>query len=181
MHDKGKSDETGGIHPLNAQLDPGLLDWRYYKIEWSGSRKFADIIATRVAGAGYNAGVEYWLVDKAALTLENGLVVTCVGDEAWTDPRPAAPTNAQEFTAPCAADWTEVDTDLTTGTLYKHATEDYYVRIAITDKEDATISMVRWYQKKTTAPAPSFEPSGTYTQVSALGSGRMWYADSKSP
>lgn len=182
MPNHEKCDETGGIHPLNAQLDPGLLDWRHYTIAWYGSRKFADIIATRVAGAGYSAGQEYWLVDKSMLATADSLVVANLGDEAWTDPRPSAATNAQEFSASCAADWAQVGTDLTTGILYKHTTEDYYVRIALTGTSpNTTISTLRWYQKKSTAPGPSFDPSGSYTEVSALGSGTMWYADSKSP
>lgn len=180
MQNEKKRDESRGIHPLNAQLDPGLLDWRYYRIEWDGSRRFADIIATNIAGAGYSAGKEYWLVDKSLLEDAKELVVSNLGDKDWTDARPAAPSNAQEFVADCAATWTQVGTDLTTGRLYKHDTEDYYVRITITGTApNATITTLRWYQKKTSAPGPSYDPSGAYTEVSALGSGTMWYADSK--
>ncbi|MDI1475432.1 hypothetical protein [Polyangium sp. y55x31] len=180
MPNHEKCDETRGIHPLNAQLDPGLLDWRYYTIAWYGSRKFADIIATRVAGAGFNAGQEYWFVDKTMLATADSLVVSNLGDKAWTDTRPSGSTNTQEFSASCAADWTAVGTDLTTGKLYKHATQDYYVRIVLTGTSPSmTISTLRWYQKSSTAPSPSFDPSGSYTEVSALGSGTIWYADSK--
>ncbi|MDC0746521.1 hypothetical protein [Polyangium mundeleinium] len=180
MHNEDKRGETGGIHPLQAQLDPGLLDWRYYTIAWYGSRKFADIIATRIAGGGYNAGKEYWIVDKSMLTNANELVVANGGDKSWTDPVPMASAGMQEFVANCAATWTQVTTDLTTGILYKHATQDYYVRIVLAGTAPTTtISALRWYQKDSTAPAPSFDPSGTYTEVSALGSGTIWYADSK--
>ncbi|HVK67602.1 MAG TPA: hypothetical protein VM694_24120, partial [Polyangium sp.] len=169
------------FHFLSCQLDPGLKDWREYTIAWYGSRTFAKIIATRVAFLAYDAGKEYWLVDKTMLTNATDLVIQ--GDDMnSTDPLPTAFANTQEFVADCSASWTVVSTDLTTGLLYKHATEDYYVRIAITGTApNKTISTLRWYQKKNTTPAAFFDPRGTYTEVSALGAGTIWYADSLSP
>jgi hypothetical protein len=170
------------VQPLNVQLDPGLRDWRWYRIDWNNSSKLADIVATRTAGGGYNAGKEYWLVGKANLTAQSGLVVSMLGDMAWGDATPTPPSPAQEIVADTAATWQQVSSDLTTGILYKHATLDSYVRIVITGTApNATITTLRWYRKASTQPSSTFDPSGTYSEASSLGSGTVWYADSKSP
>lgn len=170
------------IHPLNVQLDPGLRDWRWYKIEWSTQDALADIIATRTAGGGLNAGKEYWLVAKANLTAQSGLVISMLGDKAWGDATPTPPSPAQEIVSDTAATWQQVGTDLTTGILYKHATLDHYLRVVISGTApNATITALRWYRKGSTQPSSTFDPSGTYTEASNLGSGTVWYADSKSP
>jgi hypothetical protein len=190
MEKKDETREAGGegaskdgmIPPLNVQLDPGLRDWRWYKIDWSTNDGLADIVATRTAGGGYNAGKEYWLVKKANLTAQSGLVVSSQGDKTWSDTTPTPPSPAQEIVCDTSATWQQVVNDLTGGILYKHATLDYYLRIVITGTApNATITTLRWYRKASSQPSATFDPSGTYTEASSLGSGTAWYADSKSP
>lgn len=162
----------------NVQLDPGLKDWRHYQIAWNNTL-LADVIATRVASGAYAAGKEYWQVDKASLTTESSLTITA-SDHSWTDSTPKPPSAAQEFESNTAATWQEVQTDLTTGTLYKHATKDYYVRIAISGTApSATITKVRWYRQSSSGNSASIDPSGSYATVGSLGSGAFLYADSK--
>lgn len=176
-------EEKSYVGPLNVQLDPGLLGWRHYKIEWVADRTvFTQIVATNTANGSYQADEEYWYVNKDALSGGDALAVVSQGDKAWTVTPPSAPSNCQQFQAPTGATWQQVGTDITTGTLYKHELADYYVRIGIQGTgSNKTLSVVRWYLKGSQQPAPSFNPSGSYVQVSSLGSGTTWYADSLSP
>jgi hypothetical protein len=175
-------EEKSYVGPLNVQLDPGLLGWRLYKIEWVADRTvFTQIVATKTASGSYQAAEEYWYVGKDALSGGDALAVTSV-DKAWTESPPSPPSNCQQFQAPTGATWQQVGTDITTGTLYKHELKDYYVRIGIQGSgSNKTLSVVRWYLKGSQTPAPSFDPTGSYVQVSSLGSGTTWYADSLSP
>lgn len=170
------------IKPLRVQLDPGLLDWRFYRISWNNDAIFAEIIATNTANGSYAARKEYWLVNRANLTAQSGLTVASLGDKAWTDSLPTPPTQSQEIVCNADATWQAVDDDLTTGTLYKHSTLGYYVRIVITGTApSATITTLRWYQEAESRPGSTFDPSGSYTSVSSLGRNATWFADSKSP
>jgi hypothetical protein len=203
MEKKNETREAGSdgaskdrmIPPLNVQLDPGLRDWHHYQMKWDTNENvpFAEIIATRVAGQGYNAGKEYWLVDKTKLPAPDGLfpdvlIVSSLGDKDWgTDATPSPPTHAQEFVCNTDATWQEVGNDLTADELYQYTNQDtnqvYYVRIVTTGTPpNATITTLRWYQKNATQPPGTFNPGGNYTKAtSGLGSGTVWYADSKSP
>ncbi len=178
-----KQDEktTAHISPSQHQLDPGLKDWRHYTFHWGDHVKLVDVMATRKASGAYHARREYWVVDKARLTPQRTLRIKGQ-DMEWPATLPSTQASVQEFTSPTSATWQMVGTDLTTGMLYKHATEDCYVRMATTvTSQDPTVTLLRWYRTSTTQPSPSFDPRGTYIEVSSLGSGTIWYADSKSP
>lgn len=178
-----KQDEktTAHISPGQHQLDPGLSDWRHYTFQWGDLTKLADAMATRTANDTHVAGREYWFVVKAHLAFQSTLRIKGQ-DMKWSDPQPSSQGGEQEFTCPTSAVWQLVGTDLTTGTLYKHATEDCYVRIATTvTSQTQAITLLRWYRKSAAQPSSSFDPSGTYTEVPSLGSGTILYADSKSP
>ncbi|XXX77411.1 hypothetical protein WMF30_01380 [Sorangium sp. So ce134] len=179
-----KQDEKTNAHiaPGQHQLDPGLKDWRLYIFQWGDLTKLADVMATRTAGGAYAAGREYWFVVKAHLAFQSTLRIKGQ-DMEWGDPEPSDQGGVQEFTSPTSGTWQQlVGADLTTGTLYKHTTEDYHVRIAATvTSQTQAVTLLRWYRKSATQPSPSFDPRGTYTEVPSLGSGTIWYADSKSP
>ncbi|WP_437806372.1 hypothetical protein [Sorangium sp. So ce1078] len=178
-----KQDEntTPRVSPNQLQLDPGLKGWRHYIFYWDNHMKIADVAATRTASGVYSAGREYWFVHRPNLTLQSTLCIKG-RDMEWPEPVPSFQASVQEFTSLTSATWQLVGADLTTGTLYKHATEDCYVRIAATGTtQDKIVTLLRWYRKSTAPPSSSFDPSGTYAEVPSLGSGTVWYADSKSP
>lgn len=165
------------------QLDPGLKGWRLYIIEWSNLTQFAQIVATNTAYGSYEADEEYWYVDQAEVgQLDSGLVIRIVGDYDWVDQVPSPPSGYQEFNTPIGATWEEVKSDLSVGTLYKLDGGDFYLRLQNQGSSpNATLSLVRWYQGDSLQPTGPFNPSGTYEEVTSLGTGNAWYADSLSP
>ncbi|UQA58375.1 hypothetical protein [Polyangium aurulentum] len=169
------------VSPHRLQLDPGLKDWRDYKFNWGSSSQFAEVLAAAKTGSTtYNAGTEYWFVDKTALAYGTGLTITSQ-DKEWTDPMPTLPSAMQEFTSPTSGTWEEVRNEVATGMLYKHTTKNAYVRFATSGTSpNQAITLVRWYLGTDTQPPASFDPSGTYVEASSLGSGTYWFADSKS-
>jgi hypothetical protein len=169
------------VSPHRPQLDPGLKDYRKYTFKWDNLRTFAVVLATRTASGAYAAGTEYWFVDKAILVPQKSIVIT-PQDMEWTDPMPSVPSNPQEFTSPTSATWQALTGDVTPGTLFYDETHNVYVRIVTSGiSPDQTISRLRWYRMSSSQPSASFNPGGTYTSRSSLGTGTAWYAESKSP
>ncbi|MEZ4293627.1 MAG: hypothetical protein R3B70_01525 [Polyangiaceae bacterium] len=163
------------------QVDPGMLDWRLYTFKWSDNTVFAFIVCTNQAdGTGtYQAMKEYWFADKAELSMDTALTITQSADKRWAESPPSHPTNCQSFNSPVETTWTRVETDITNGTLFKDSS-DNYVRIEITGSApNADITKVRWYREGSSQPTGTIAPSGSFSQVSSLGSGTFWYADSK--
>jgi hypothetical protein len=178
---------TGGpkrVRPIRIQVDPGLKDCRHYELRWEDGEGaiFADLLATNNAGNDFDADTEYWYADPAELSAGDAVYIRNDGDLEWGDLSWSPPSGGQEFEAGTSATWQQVGTDITSGTLYKLAGADVYVRIAITGTPpSASISVLRWYQKGSSQPTGTIDPSGTWNAVDNLGSGTAWYADSLSP
>jgi hypothetical protein len=172
-----------GVAPGNFQLDPGLLGWRLYTLAWGDDTVFANVIVTNTAHGSYDADEEYWFVDKTAVgTLGSEVQIRLVNDYDWDDEVPSPPSGWQPFDARTAATWALVDGDLAGGTLYKDPSGGHYLRLQKTGSSpNATLTVVRWYKGGSTQPSGTFNPSGTYGDVTALDSGSAWYADSLPP
>jgi hypothetical protein len=152
------------------QLDPGFKVWRQVTLTFASGVPLATVYVFNRALGGYRTGVEYWFVNRDAVSLvgRSDLTIAAVDESTTGAPTDPGYTHEQTFDLDANASWgTGWTTDpVSGGSLYDggDANGKFIGLRLFTNAARTSIDRIVWYQD---APRGSVvvnvTPSGTFS------------------